>query len=771
MDSSTVPSTSSICICTSSSKSAAISSTPSEAMPTPSYRPPARGFHIGPFGLIAALLLLFCWDDSLLPLANAQSELAPSFPSAHPPSPTSVSLVMVAPSADSPTALVPSGGIPSDFPISDWHRFPYARTNPNQQQQQQTGLRHQNAAKVRPTEGTPDMSPSAVWARYQQTLQQQRTKQQQQWPALSAAQPFHNNVGWPNAFSAVANPQNGAETIKKAKPVPSSPFEEVPSFRSQYSQNRRKFAGGLSRLVISSEEAEEAEEAEAEAEEEEKSAELEQRQFPRKLPQQTPQRPAMITPDANHPSINNLERYMPLLARHRPPLKNMTTHWSLANSAELSPSTEERNGQVGGVQAERGQGAAEEEDGQDETGSDVQLGGGPCVSANCRTWITITIPSELVGLGGGQSVGEAQQKERPPAHKAIVTQGQITQPKPSAGGWTKPDTAQPPAKPAKPNVSQPMQPISLPKSRGMPTARGGTAKSGAVVGGPATTTSSTQTNLAVTTRQAPPDFVFSTKWILPVNGISVRPNATAASPAPAGSNAWQMTTSTPPTSATATPSVQPFTTYPKPKVPPANSISSPQPPAIPRERPSDKIRPPKPWTHSGGKEKASNVPKSRPEQPQPPHPMPPTTDTTIEQAAIWVSDWMGKTRRSESAVDGGGDPSKASTELIDAIREALAKFRVTLTRQGARSRQQRDGTESENFAEETEELRTQLHSAWDSLKGTWLEQAVAELAMDAAASSGGAAEINEGKIAELLQRAGLMDATEVGRIKGATNGK
>uniref|UniRef100_A0A183BHT8 Secreted protein n=1 Tax=Globodera pallida TaxID=36090 RepID=A0A183BHT8_GLOPA len=141
MDSSILPSTSSICICTSSSKSTAISSTPSEAMPTPSYRPPARGFHIGPFGLIAALLLLFCWDDSLLPLANAQSELAPSFASAHPPSPTSVSLVMVAPSADSPTALVPSGGIPSDFPISDWHHFPYGRTNYNQQQQQQqTGI-------------------------------------------------------------------------------------------------------------------------------------------------------------------------------------------------------------------------------------------------------------------------------------------------------------------------------------------------------------------------------------------------------------------------------------------------------------------------------------------------------------------------------------------------------------------------------------------------------------------------------------------------------
>ncbi|KAI3416040.1 hypothetical protein GPALN_005594 [Globodera pallida] len=705
MDSSILPSTSSICICTSSSKSTAISSTPSEAMPTPSYRPSARGFHIGPFGLIAALLLLFCWDDSLLPLANAQSELAP-------------------------------------LSTSKCRKSSSNRGKPG----------HEPFGGLGPSPTT--------------SLQQQRTKQQQQWPVPSAAetvQPFHNNVGWPNAFSAVANPQNGAETIKKAKPVPSSPFEEVPSFRSQYSQNRRKFAGGLSRLVISSE-AEEADEAEAE---EEQSAELEQRQFPKKLPQQTPQRPAMITPDANHRSINNLERYMPLLARHRPPPKNMTTHWSLANSAELSPSTEERNGQVGGVQAERGQGAAEEEDGQDEAGSDVQLGGGPCVSANCRTWITITIPSELVGLGGGQSVGEAQQKERPPAHKAIVTQGQITQPKPSAGGWAKPDTAQPPAKPAKPNVSQPMQPISLPKSRGMPTARGGTAKGGAVVEGPATTTSSTQTNLAVTTRQAPPDFVFSTKWILPVNGISIRPNSTAASPAPAGSNAWQIATSTPPTSATATP---PFTN-PRPKVPPANSVSSPQPPAIPRERPSDKVRPPKPWTHSGGKEKASNVPKSRPEQPQPPHPMPPTTDTTIEQAAIWVSDWMGKMRRSESAVDGGGDPSKASTELIDAIREALAKFRVTLTRQGARSRQQRDGTEPENLAEETEELRTQLHSAWDSLKGTWLEQAVAELAMDAAAASGGAAEISEGKIAELLQRAGLMDATEVGRIKGAINGK
>lgn len=53
--------------------------------------------------------------------------------------------------------------------------------------------------------------------------------------------------------------------------------------------------------------------------------------------------------------------------------------------------------------------------------------------------------------------------------------------------------------------------------------------------------------------------------------------------------------------------------------------------------------------------------------------------------------------------------------------------------------------------------------------GTWLEKAVAELAMDAA--SNGRTEISDGKIAELLQKAGLMDATELDRIKGTKSGE
>ncbi|KAL3122549.1 hypothetical protein niasHT_003085 [Heterodera trifolii] len=733
--SSPLPSTSSVC--TLSASVAPMSPKPSKAkivsssLCRPSAFANAIGLPCGPFAALLVLLLLCCplsamppfghvpSDQSHLALSPSdQSHLSPSLASAaFSPSPSSVSLVLVAPSADSPSPaapLFPPGG-PANFALpTHWqnNHFPYGRTNRNQQQQQKAhatataaGVHRQNVSpNGLPAESVPNISPLAAWGRHQQTMRAKQNQQRQQWPYSQTVpnngQPnLRNNVGWPNSFSPIANPQqNGMELNKKS--APSSPFEGVPSFRSQYHQNRRKFTGGgLSRLVLSSEE-------------EEQSAELEQT-HPSTNWQQMAQRTTMVTPSSNHPTLNNFERYMPLLARHRPPPKNGTARWSLANSAE--PSTEERIGQsAGGDRAEREQGTAEEED---EAGSDARMGGGPCVSANCRTWITITIPSELVGLGGAETNGETQHKERPPAHKAIVTQGQIVQSKPPTnGGWTKPNT-----------------PIQPPKSRGMPTARGGTAAKSGV----GETTSSPQTNLPVTTRLAPPGFVFSTKWILPVNGLSVRPNGTSAAPS-------SISTTTPTINTT-----PPFTSGPRPKVSPT------QPPAIPRERPSDKMRPPKPWTHtSGGKEKASNVPKSRPEQTQQPNPTEPTTDQTIEQAAIW-----------------------ASTELIDAIREALAKFRAALSRQGARSRKQQDGTNGEgaegnwegqpNY--EDEEWPTQLKTAWDSLRGTWLEKAVAELAMDAA--SNGRTEISDGKIAELLQKAGLMDATELDRIKGTKSGE
>ncbi|KAL3097886.1 hypothetical protein niasHS_000621 [Heterodera schachtii] len=751
MDTSSPPSTSSVC--TLSASVAPMSPKPSKAkivsssLCRPSAFANAIGLPCGPFAALLMLLLLCCPLSAMPPFGHAPSDQSHSSSSlasdqshsssslasdqshsssslasaAFSPSPSSVSLVLVAPSADSPSPaapLFPPGG-PANFALpAHWqnNHFPYGRTNRNQQQQQKAhatataaaaaaGVHRQNLSpNGLPAESVPNISPLAAWGRHQQTMRAKQNQQRQQWP-YSQTVP---NSGWPNSFSPIANPQqNGMEPNKK-----SSPFEGVPSFRSQYHQNRRKFTGGgLSRLVLSSEE-------------EEQSAELEQSHASTNW-QQMAQRTTMVTPSSNHPTLNNFERYMPLLARHRPPPKNGTARWSLANSAE--PSTEERNGQsAGGDRAEREQGTAEEED---EAGSDARMGGGPCVSANCRTWITITIPSELVGLGGAETNGETQHKERPPAHKAIVTQS-----KPSTnGGWTKPNTVPFRPKAEKPNTSLPMQPIQPPKSRGMPTARGGTtAKNG--VG---ETTISPQTNLPVTTRQAPPGFVFSTKWILPVNGLSVRPNGTSVSPS-------SISTTTPTIS-----TMPPFTIGPRPKVSPT------QPPAIPRERPSDKMRPPKPWTHtSGGKEKASNVPKSRPEQTQQPNPTEPTTDQTIEQAAIW-----------------------ASTELIDAIREALAKFRAALSRQGARSRKQQDGTNGEgaegnwegqpNY--EDEEWPTQLKTAWDSLRGTWLEKAVAELAMDAA--SNGRTEISDGKIAELLQKAGLMDATELDRIKGTKSGE
>nr|CAD2196031.1 unnamed protein product [Meloidogyne enterolobii] len=296
---------------------------------------------------------------------------------------------------------------------------------------------------------------------------------------------------------------------------------------------------------------------------------------------------------------------------------------------------------------------------------------GPCLTANCKTWITITIPSELVGIpsgigsnngGGGKNEENVNGRHRliVPVSKAITT----IESKPSM-----------PPFPPKP------MPKPLPhRSRGSPSPKNRPKG--------ATTTTVNSTLSSATTKAYPPDFVFSTKWILPVDGRTKSNNE---------SNTDTIISSTQPTSIRGIESL-PFTTRPKS----SNAL-------IPKERPSAKKPvnsiPSKPWTHSSA---SSNRAKARPpSEKQAPHPQ--TPDTTIEQAAIW-----------------------ASTELIDAIREALAKFRATLNKHDEQlSHHHPHISKKEEFdnPEEAErELNAQLQSALEILRGTWLEHTVEDLA-------------------------------------------
>ena len=128
-----------------------------------------------------------------------------------------------------------------------------------------------------------------------------------------------------------------------------------------------------------------------------------------------------------------------------------------------------------------------------------------------------------------------------------------------------------------------------------------------------------------------------------------------------------------------------------------SSVAPPDPLPVPRERPpiaaKAGTRPGKPWTHTAGAQKAKERPAgaSR-EKERETMPRPPTPDTTIEQAAIW-----------------------ASTELIDAIREALAKFRASLNRNAQMAAAQDEAGEEQAEAERM--LHAQLQTAWDSLRG------------------------------------------------------
>uniref|UniRef100_A0A915N7S2 Uncharacterized protein n=1 Tax=Meloidogyne javanica TaxID=6303 RepID=A0A915N7S2_MELJA len=313
---------------------------------------------------------------------------------------------------------------------------------------------------------------------------------------------------------------------------------------------------------------------------------------------------------------------------------------------------------------------------------------GPCLTANCKTWITITIPSELVGIpsGIGSNNGGGGKKEENGngRHRLIVP------PKPLPTIESKPLMPPFPPKP---------MPKPLPhRSRGSPSPKN--RPKGA-------TTTTVNSNLSsATTKAYPPDFVFSTKWILPVDG---RTKSNNESNTDSNNTGGTIISSTQPTSIRGIESLihdrilslnfcfRPFTIRPKS----SNAL-------IPKERPSAKKPansiPSKPWTHSSA---SSNHAKARPpSEKQAPHPQ--TPDTTIEQAAIW-----------------------ASTELIDAIREALAKFRATLKHDEQLSHHHPHISKNEEFdnPEEAErELNAQLQSALEILRGTWLEHTVEDLA-------------------------------------------
>nr|CAD2171770.1 unnamed protein product [Meloidogyne enterolobii] len=301
---------------------------------------------------------------------------------------------------------------------------------------------------------------------------------------------------------------------------------------------------------------------------------------------------------------------------------------------------------------------------------------GPCLTANCKTWITITIPSELVGIpsGIGSNNGGGGKKEENGngRHRLIVP------PKPLPTIESKPSMPPFPPKP---------MPKPLPhRSRGSPSPKN--RPKGA-------TTTTVNSNLSsATTKAYPPDFVFSTKWILPVDG---RTKSNNESNTDSNNTGGTIISSTQPTSIRGIESL-PFTIRPKS----SNAL-------IPKERPSAKKPansiPSKPWTHSSA---SSNHAKARPpSEKQAPHPQ--TPDTTIEQAAIW-----------------------ASTELIDAIREALAKFRATLNKHDEQLSHHHPhiskNEEFDNPEEAERELNAQLQSALEILRGTWLEHTVEDLA-------------------------------------------
>ena len=136
----------------------------------------------------------------------------------------------------------------------------------------------------------------------------------------------------------------------------------------------------------------------------------------------------------------------------------------------------------------------------------------------------------------------------------------------------------------------------------------------------------------------------------------------------------------------------------------------------------------KPWTHVSGPSgkipeeqkltfPSAPGPKRRPVQ-QKPIP-PPTPETTIEQAAIWVCFSAAISIRSFGEINSSTVFSiwsqscnnfQASTELIDAIREALQKFRETLTEA---NNAVTDDADRQRIADD---VNQQLQQAWSTIK-------------------------------------------------------
>lgn len=143
----------------------------------------------------------------------------------------------------------------------------------------------------------------------------------------------------------------------------------------------------------------------------------------------------------------------------------------------------------------------------------------------------------------------------------------------------------------------------------------------------------------------------------------------------------------------------------------------------------------KPWTHVSGPSgkipeeqkltfPSAPGPKRRPVQ-QKPIP-PPTPETTIEQAAIWVCFSAGYFNSPVWRIDPINSSTffsiwiyiwsqscnnfQASTELIDAIREALQKFRETLTEA---NNAVTDDADRQRIADD---VNQQLQQAWSTIK-------------------------------------------------------
>ncbi|KAI1714955.1 hypothetical protein DdX_08230 [Ditylenchus destructor] len=397
---------------------------------------------------------------------------------------------------------------------------------------------------------------------------------------------------------------------------------------------------------------------------------------------------AAQSPDINHPTSTNVERYMPLLIRK---LNRTSAH----SNAEypVSPNTMDLENIDEDMQIEDPDLMVPPRKFPVPGGQEVETQEVPCQSPSCQTWITITIPEEgpiyppLPRPGGPEAPGPGPER---PGSSSV------------RGG---------PELPLRP--IDPIPPIPTAPPKGLPPVPTGpkVVPHGQLRKGrpswPSTNTSKPFGSTPpphlgqLTTRNYSPDFVFSTSWILPLRQRSTTPVPAPPTPPPfteAPAPSSRFTTETPPPGGAWQ---KPFTLKPRPRIPGISiTTSTSSPSIIPVNRGIDlkekTKKANKPWTHSSGghnaRPKSNKVPRNRP---------PPTAETSIEEAAIWVVDLV----------------HIASTELIDAIREALERFRASLNR-NAHNR------------DVAKEIGSQVQATWNQLKkGAWLERALAELAL------------------------------------------